>query len=126
MSFGSQVESFVQKAKNGIDVEFGKQILAFYRDVVIGTPVDEGTLQNNWRIGVSLEAGIDPPVKSSSSVIMKGAAKITSLSKTDSVWVYNNVVYAEVVENGLEGTRRTPARMMKKAIMAARARGTKK
>lgn len=125
MSFGDQVKAFTVKAKDIAEKEFAKNTLALYADIVRGTPVDEGTLQNNWQFGVNSVNSDKLPAPGSKAalpVVQRGARVAKTLRLVDVAVIFNNMEYAGVIENGLSGTRRIPARMVARAILAAKAR----
>lgn len=126
MSFSDKVAAFAKKAKTTADKEFGKSVLALYVDIVRGTPVDTGVLKNNWQFGVNTTNGekLSAPgsVQAVAPIAQRGAKAAKGLTISDTAIIFNNMEYAAVIENGLAGTRRIPARMVAKAILAARAR----
>lgn len=121
MSFSKEVSTFIKNAKFKSDEEFGLAALQLWVDIVDGTPRITGTLRANWQFGTELNPTQYSP---SAEQGAKGRAskKAYSVKLEDTIIIFNNMVYAEVVENGLAGTNRVPRRMVAKAIAAAQAR----
>lgn len=121
-SFASQVAAFAVKAKKDTDIAYRKNVLLLWSDVVRFTPWVTGVLRSNWQVGVNSQnttknrAGTQAGDKSGTA---DAIAKLTIL---DTGIIYNNMEYAEIVENGLGGTSRTPRRMVARAIEQAKAR----
>ena len=124
MTFAKQVATFNKKALKQTDEEFGKEILALFGDIVRGTPVDEGILQNNWQFGINQtnSTKLEEKTKNKGATIAREGAKMPSLTIKDTAIIFNNMEYAEAIERGLGKGRRTPARMVARAIAAAQAR----
>ena len=113
--FSDKVTGFVVKAHKELDKSFRKNVFQLWTDTVQGTPRITGTLRANWQIGIN---------QTNSNKLSPGQrnADPSSLKITDVGIVYNNMEYAEVVENGLPGTARVPRKMLANAINAARSR----
>jgi hypothetical protein len=124
VTFAKQVTAFVAKAEKQTDEQFGKEVLALYGDIVRGTPVDTGVLQNNWQFGANTSNGnkLEEKTKNKGATIAREQSKILALKITQTGVIFNNMEYADAVENGIDGTRRVPARMVARAIVAAQAR----
>jgi len=115
MSFSKQVSAFVEKAKGEMDKEFRKNVILLWRDTVQGTPRITGVLRANWQIGINKTNPDKLPANSKN-------ADVTNLAIHDTAIVFNNMEYADAVENGIQGTNRVPRRMLLNAINAAKSR----
>lgn len=120
-TFSSQVTAFVKKAVTGIDVEFRKKVFQLWTDIVDGTPRISGTLRSNWQIGVNTQNANMLDAAPNGATISQAESEVNRLKMKDTGIVYNNIVYAEAVENGISGTARTPRRMVARAIAKAQA-----
>lgn len=122
MSFSVKVSQFAKKAIDAAEKEFQIQTFQLWTDIVDGTPRITGTLRANWQFGAGVlnNAKIDPVATSAARAAAK--ANNSKLKLKDTAIIFNNMEYAEVVENGLAGTRRVPRRMVAKAIALAQAK----
>lgn len=119
MSFSSEVSRFVKKAKGQTDEAYRQVVFQLWTDAVQGTPRITGTLRANWQIGIeTLNARKLEPDQG-----INGKDAVQNLKIENRAFVYNNMEYAEVVENGLDGTARVPRRMLANAINASKVRG---
>ena len=117
MSFARQVAAFAKKANEELDKAYRTRVLWLWTDTVQGTPRITGTLRANWQIGINTQNAdkLQPGQKN---------ADVKELKITDIAIVYNNMEYAEAVENGIDGTNRVPRRMLANAVNAAQARSS--
>jgi hypothetical protein len=112
---GSQIDKFASKAYKEIDGSFRKKVLAIWTDTVRGTPRITGTLRANWQIGINQQ---------NNNKLKPGqvSGDVKSLKFSDTAIIFNNMEYADAVENGIPGTARVPRKMLANAIAAARLR----
>lgn len=122
MTFAKEVDTFISNAKLRTDEEFGKQVLALQNDIMVGTPVDEGVLKNNWQLGESLNNDKLDADKSGAEVRARAVMAARALTINDTAIIFNNMEYAEAIERGLGNGTRIPARMVQLAIAMAQAR----
>jgi hypothetical protein len=122
MSFSKDISAFATKAEKRVNEEYRKNVLAIWADTVRGTPRITGTLRANWQIGINRQNSSKLGASSGAS----GGSSVAALKWKDTAIIYNNMEYAEVVENGLDGTRRVPRRMLARAILAAQARRSRR
>lgn len=98
MSFSNQVGAFAKKAKSRVDRIRRKIAFTVFTRVILRTPVDTGRLRNNWyaSIGTPSDSVDDSTPDPMSSVI----SEIGKLHGDESIFLTNNLPYAEVIENG--------------------------
>ena len=127
MNFAKQVSAWVTKAKKVTNEEFGRNTLLLYSDIVTGTPVDTGTLQNNWQFSAtSLTNNHQYGARKGATAALARASKKAAEAKVETpVIIFNNMEYAEAIERGLGKGQRMPARMVAQAIAMAQARAGK-
>lgn len=89
-----------------------KLALEALRRVVMKSPVDTGRFRGNWQVsvGVTEDGTVEVTDKSGSETINKGVRPISALSKFDTVYIQNNLPYAERLENGW--SQQAPAGMV--------------
>ena len=123
MSFASEVDTFISKTAFKLDEEYAASAFQLWTDIVDGTPRITGTLRANWQFGTKQNASKYGPQAAQGAKARATKAKM-QVTLEDAVIIFNNMEYAEVVENGLAGTARVPRRMVAKAIALAQAKGS--
>ena len=79
-----------------------KLTMKVLRGVVIRTPVDTGRLRANWQVGLNSEPNTE--LEEKTGAMMRGGAVIKNISfHTKTIYVVNNLPYAEYIENGHGG-----------------------
>lgn len=97
----------MDKAINGIEGDIEDTVklatLGLFRAIVLKTPVDTGHLAYNWQASVSSpntneKMGVDPDKE---KTLADGKAEIGKWKlENKSLWIANNVTYAEDIEYG--------------------------
>lgn len=87
-SFKDQMKKFNAKAEKAATLVFRGTALSLFSQIVTRTPVDTGRLRGNW------QAGINSPADSG------GDSAIGALTLGDTVFITNNLPYAQVIESG--------------------------
>lgn len=85
--------------------------IALFDTVVLATPVDEGRLRGNWQCSLMTPKGGELDVRQPSEVSQEIRDTINPSDLLDSLWLSNNLSYADVIENG--NSTRPPAGMAK-------------
>jgi len=103
MSFKLDVKKWAEDT--GKDVVAAKRgvALELIKNVIAQTPVDKGTLRNNWRTGINTRNGRsllseDP---SGERAMTEARKKIKPVKGDETIVFSNNLPYAPVVEFGL-------------------------
>lgn len=97
----------------------GRELLTL---LVQGSPVDTGHFKANWQIGIGRPAtgivnGVDPD---GAQTIARGDAVLRSVKPFDTVYLTNNVPYAQELEEG--SVQRPPAATVKAAVASVQGR----
>ena len=100
MSFKGQIKKFNAKTEKATLLMFHGTAFALFGSIVKRTPVDTGRLRGNWQTSINTSDGSAP-------IIM---AKLG-----DSIFITNNLPYAQVIESG--SSKQAPSGMV--AITAA-------
>ena len=93
MSFSDDIGKWNNKVEKEATRIFRGTALSLFGKIVVRTPVDTGRLRGNWQVQLnSAPTGILEGTKEQSG---KTTAKLG-----DSIYIVNNLPYAEVIENG--------------------------
>jgi len=109
MSFSSDISNFNEKTEKAATRIFRGSALSVFGRIILRTPVDTGRLRGNWQVQLNKPAkGTLTTTKAQSP----DAAKKAKLG--DSVFITNNLPYAQVIENG--SSKQAPSGMIKVVI----------
>ena len=118
MSFNSELNDFTKKAGKNAEKIFRGTTISLFGRIIKRTPVLTGRLKGNWQIDVNKPpTGIvsiddNTPISQSSSVsIAKVITGVGKPSLDDTIYMVNNLPYAQLVENGNYSTQ-APAGMV--------------
>lgn len=142
MSFSSDIQSFAKNAERAALKIFRGTALDLFGRIVKRTPVGNpsiwknqkrpdgyvgGSLRANWQVGINRQAtGTVGPNKNIGSVISRESSSIKKAKGGDSIYITNNLPYAQAVEHG--HSKQAPQGMVKvtvaefKGVVAARGR----
>ena len=109
MSFSSDIGKWNDKVEKAATKIFRGTALSLCGKIIVRTPVDTGRLRGNWQ--VTLNAA-PTGILDSTKVQDAGDAKRAKLG--DSVYIINNLPYAEVIENG--SSKQAPQGMVKVSV----------
>lgn len=74
--------------------------IALFDSVVLATPVDEGRLRANWQCSLGdFKSGV-VDIRPPSEVAAEIRAEINPSQLGDTLWLSNNLDYADAIENG--------------------------
>jgi hypothetical protein len=99
--FSVDLSKAIKDVEGDIEVMIRKITLGLFNSIVLKTPVDTGHLAYNWQAGVDTPKvnelpGTDPD---KTKVLSDGKANIDKWKlKNTSIWITNNVAYAEKIE----------------------------
>jgi hypothetical protein len=125
-SFSVQCKAFAEKINVNFSTVVRKVSAGIYSDIVKTWPVDTGYSRRNWQVSADtpIEGTIGTVPKKGSGEVLdplydpQGQATALPLKKGDlSVWIVNNVVYAERLENGW--SKQAPHGCVRIAVAAA-------
>lgn len=117
MSFQSDIKKFTDKAEISAEKVFRGSALTIFRAVILRTPVDTGRLRANWQCSLNIPSGgeIDGTDKTGSGAISAAASKTNDAKLSDSIYLVNNLPYAQAIEDG-HSQEQAPAGMVKTTI----------
>lgn len=123
-TFDKQIAAFTKKAQKEMDTHYRANLLQLFVNIVDGTPRDTGTLKNAWQFSQQLNS-FQPPVMEYSAgevsnTIAKAAAAAKMMGILDEVFIFNNMPYAQAIEDGLGKGHRVAHKMVAKAIALAK------
>jgi len=116
MSFAGDIRKFRSKTKERTEKVFRGTALSLLGKVILRTPVDTGRLRGNWQvnIGKAPTGTTEDTDQNGGPTINKGGFVIDGLQIGKSLFIVNNLEYAEDIENG--GSNQAPAGMLKVTV----------
>jgi hypothetical protein len=116
MSFGDDIKNFASKAERAATYVLRGTSLDIASAVIMRTPVDTGRLRANWQVQInSVPSGeITETDASGGKTQRKAKSEIDKAKVADSIFLVNNLPYAEVIENG--SSDQAPAGMVEVTI----------
>lgn len=108
MGFGRDIRKFVEKTKVREDIAIRAFVLDVFRQLLEESPVDQGRYRANWNVSVgspNLDASKKGRVKTARKPATpteeaRANAALAEFEPGDTIWLTNNVPYAEALENG--------------------------
>ena len=128
MSFTKDMERFIKKAEKAVLMTYRGTALEVFGSVIRRTPVDTGRLRANWQVDLNRPA-IGEVNGTPQQAVNKGRSEIGRAKASDSIYITNNLPYAQVIEEG--SSKQAPQGMvgitvrMYRRIVAAQARKNK-
>ncbi|MEI4473571.1 HK97 gp10 family phage protein [Frigidibacter sp. MR17.24] len=112
-SFAKQVAAFTDKAKAKTDLAFRKIALDMFSEVILMSPVDTGRFRGNWQVAIGSvpEGTLQVDDKAGTATISKADAVTKRLVAGQTIYLVNNLPYAQRLEDGYSG--QAPAGMVK-------------
>lgn len=98
MSFSSQIGAFTVKTRQNITDIRRVAILRLFRDIVMDTPVDEGTLRSNWQTNAVSPLTGPLSDRALEAVFSEMERVLSGSSYTEDVYFNNNMPYAYRIE----------------------------
>jgi len=118
VSFESDLIAFTKKAEKNAEKIFRGTTISLFGKIIKRTPVKSGRLKGNWQIDINAPASgtVDTtdttPIKGiGAGSTLKIASKVKIAELHDSIYMTNNLPYAQLVENGNYSTQ-SPAGMV--------------
>ena len=104
-SFTLNINAWVKKSGDRMDLAVRYLSLELLRRIVLRSPVDTGHFRANWQVDIgSAPDGIIPGVdKQGNATIGRADAKLQAAVAGKSVFIVNNLPYAQVLEDGHSG-----------------------
>jgi len=101
--FGVDVSKWVKKANLNNEEVVRNTALKLFSDIIVSSPIDDGTFRNNWFLsGVTPSTEVNPVDDggSDASAIAEMTADLKRLKAWESITLTNNLPYARVIEYG--------------------------
>jgi len=124
--FTQKLTAFANKnVPEKFDMIMIKVVSDLVTSVVFLTPVDTGRLRGGWQVGEQIDMASEmPPDPGGRATIDKAMASITAIRAQGSligktIYLYNNVYYAEYIEFGTE--KMAPFAMLRESISIVQA-----
>jgi hypothetical protein len=126
LSFQVQCEQFAEKINVNLSTVVRRAAAQLYSDIVKRTPVDTGYCRHNWQVSADTPPtdviGVYPKKEKGHHADTleplyspEGASTPIPITKgVTHVWIVNNVVYAEALENG--HSKQAPYGMVRIAV----------
>lgn len=104
-SFSAQVRGFRKEilGPGGLGEQAARKIvLTMFSEVILMSPVDKGRFRGNWQpaIGTAPTGIVELLDKDGTIVIAKVQGEVDGLKIGDTIYMVNNLPYAEKLENG--------------------------
>jgi len=102
MSFSGDIKKFTDKTERAALFVFRGTSLDIFSKIILRTPVDTGRLRLNWQANLNIpkQGELGGSDKSGGKAIGEASATASKARITDSIYLMNNLPYAEVIENG--------------------------
>jgi len=101
-TFASQLKAFDIKTQNKIAMVVQRTGLRMLAKVVTRSPVDTGRFRGNWQLQLNeIPQGVVETLdKDGGPTISEGENELAGLALGDSIYIVNNLPYAQKLENG--------------------------
>jgi hypothetical protein len=112
-TFSLSLAKFAAKAGKNADAVVRKASLDILGRIVLRSPVDTGRFRANWQLTVGNPGRGEVPAfdKTGSATIGKGSARLAQFRSGPSIWIVNNLPYAQRLEYGY--SQQAPAGMVR-------------
>jgi len=104
MSWSKSLSGFADEAEKALTERQKDIALYFLQQVIVGSPVDEGTYRGNHRVtvdGITLDYDMSLKDAGGQMTLMSGMQQIGTVSQPfGSITIQNNLPYGERIENG--------------------------
>lgn len=113
MGFADQVAAFSAKTQAKLETAVRKIALDVFKEVILMSPVDEGTFRGNWQCAIgNIPAGtLEIDDKTGTATISKVEAEVLKLEVGQTIYLINNLPYAQKLEFG--HSKQAPAGMVR-------------
>lgn len=117
MSFKLDIQRFNAAVEDKANKVFRGVGLSMLSRVVMRTPVDTGRLKGNWQaeINAPSSGSSDEEDSAGGKTINKGYGKMKPAKFGDSIYIVNNLPYAQAIEDG-HGKKNKPGGMVKVSV----------
>ena len=115
MAWSKKPSAFTAEIIEGIEQEQQDAATKILRRVIVTSPVDSGLFKSNWQVGLKTKK--EGTVSNQGDALGKGISVIKSNKGLGSIWISNNLPYAERLNNGW--STQAPAGFVQAAIRVA-------
>jgi hypothetical protein len=115
-TFSLGLDAFIAKAKANADTVVRQASLSVLSSVVKRSPVDTGRFRGNWQTTIDAPASgaVDLLDKTGAASVSAGVGALSSVKAGETVWIVNNLPYAQRLENGYSD--QAPAGMVRVTV----------
>ena len=117
MSFSRDISRFSVKVKKTVVDVRRLTILRLFRDIVMDTPVDEGTLRANWQCNAVNPLTGPLSSRALEEVFSEMERVLSGGRPDDTVFLTNNLPYAYPIEFLGHSKRKAPEGMVRKNVI---------
>lgn len=101
MSFSLDIKNYAEKLGDDLNVVKANAAIELANAIITETPVDTGRLRGNWQASVGSPAKGELNVEDKEGTkTQAAAAKVLSVSVPDTLYLSNNLPYAQAIEYG--------------------------
>ena len=116
MSFASDVAKWTAKTEAKIELAIRKIAIDVFAEVIMMSPVDTGRFRGNWQVAIgTMPTGtLEIDDKSGTATLNKGQAEAMGLKAEQTIFLINNLPYAQALEYGL--SQQAPGGMIRLTV----------
>tara|TARA_R110000772_G_scaffold170373_3_gene282274 strand:- start:3410 stop:3799 length:390 start_codon:yes stop_codon:yes gene_type:complete len=100
MSFVLDISKFTDKAVANSEKVFRGSSISLFSNIIKRTPVKTGRLRGNWQTDINQPSVGTLDRNSSTPAISEAVSKVNKATLDDSIFLVNNLPYANAIENG--------------------------
>lgn len=116
MGFASDVSKWTAKTEAKIETAVRKIAIDVFAEVIVMSPVDTGRFRGNWQVAIgSAPTGtVEIDDKAGTATLSAAQAKALSLKAGQTIFLVNNLPYAQALEYGL--SQQAPGGMIRLTV----------
>ena len=115
MSFVLDLSKFTDKAVANSEKVFRGSSISLFSNIIKRTPVKTGRLRGNWQTDINQPSVGTLDRNGATPAISEAVSKVNKATLDDSIFLVNNLPYANAIENG-SSTTQAPEGMVKVSI----------
>jgi hypothetical protein len=114
MSFVLDLSKFTDKAVGNTEKVFRASSISLFSNIIKRTPVKTGRLRGNWQTDINQPSVGTLNRNGSTPAISEAVSTVNKATLDDSIFLVNNLPYANAIENG--SSTQAPEGMVKVSI----------
>lgn len=116
MGFANEVSNWTRKTEAKIETAIRKIAIDVFAEVIMMSPVDTGRFRGNWQVAIgSMPSGtVELDDKAGTAVLSKAQAQAMGLKAGQTIFLVNNLPYAQALEYGL--SQQAPGGMIRLTV----------